>query len=176
MLNRIVKPFILPRRLATFSHLQIPINLTCSFLLHYDSFGLCLATLVPQLSLLFSTLPFSHVPARLAIGLSVRSTFFSSHNFFLIKYTRYSTSGSISARRTSRGSLPASAKSCSLFCNTFWLAYKLLSFRVPSLLALVVAAYSALVKDFIAFSGKYLSPVFALACQTWYATFALSKT
>ena len=34
--------------------------------------------------------------------------------------------------------------------------------RVPSLLALVVAEYSADVKDFIAFSGKYLSPVFAL--------------
>jgi hypothetical protein len=33
--------------------------------------------------------------------------------------------------------------------------------RVPSLLALVVAAYSELVKDFIAFSGKYLSPVLA---------------
>ena len=32
--------------------------------------------------------------------------------------------------------------------------------RVPSLLALVVAAYSAGVKDLIAFSGKYLSPVF----------------
>ena len=32
--------------------------------------------------------------------------------------------------------------------------------RVPSLLALVVAAYSAAVKDLIAFSGKYLSPVF----------------
>jgi hypothetical protein len=34
--------------------------------------------------------------------------------------------------------------------------------RVPSLLALVVALYSADVKDLIAFSGKYLSPVFAL--------------
>jgi hypothetical protein len=33
--------------------------------------------------------------------------------------------------------------------------------RVPSLFALVVAEYSALVKDFIAFSGKYLSPVLA---------------
>jgi len=30
---------------------------------------------------------------------------------------------------------------------------------VPLLLALVVAAYSALVKDFIAFSGRYRSPV-----------------
>jgi hypothetical protein len=32
---------------------------------------------------------------------------------------------------------------------------------VPCLLALVVAEYSALVKDFIAFAGKYLSPVLA---------------
>jgi hypothetical protein len=32
-------------------------------------------------------------------------------------------------------------------------------FFVPALFALVVAAYSAGVKDFIAFSGKYLSPV-----------------
>tara|TARA_R110002124_G_scaffold57724_5_gene161580 strand:+ start:2467 stop:2634 length:168 start_codon:yes stop_codon:yes gene_type:complete len=32
---------------------------------------------------------------------------------------------------------------------------------VPCLLALVVAEYSALVKDFIAFAGKYRSPVFA---------------
>jgi len=32
---------------------------------------------------------------------------------------------------------------------------------VPCLLALVVAEYSALVKDFIAFAGRYRSPVLA---------------
>src|SRR6056300_67950 len=39
------KPLIFPRRLTTFSHLQIPVYLTRSFLLHYYSFSLCLGYL-----------------------------------------------------------------------------------------------------------------------------------
>ena len=47
--NKMVTPVIRrlanAKRLTTFSHLQIPINLTCSFLLHYYSFSLCFSNL-----------------------------------------------------------------------------------------------------------------------------------